>query len=82
MVFLERIFEKFDFEKKSADNKKAWKITQHASSVTVAILIRLSLASFLWDIGKQCRTRSDIAECGVWSGSLLFAQRVYFLNLN
>ena len=30
MVFLEECFENFDFEKKSADDKKACKITQHA----------------------------------------------------
>ena len=37
---------------------------------------------FLWDIGKQCKTRSDAAERGVWSGSPLFAYRSFFLNLN
>ena len=26
-----------------------------------------------WDIGKQCRSRSDAAERGVWSGSSLFS---------
>ena len=25
------------------------------------------------DIGKQCRPRSDAAECGIWAGSTLFA---------
>ena len=30
------------------------------------------------DIGKQCRTRSDAAERGVWSGSALFAYKLYF----
>ena len=34
-----------------------------------AILTHISLASFLWDIGKQCRPRSDATEYGVWSGS-------------
>ena len=28
-------------------------------------LTHISLASFLWDISKQCRPRSDAAECGV-----------------
>ena len=28
MVFLKEFFQKVNFEKKSADNKKAWKITQ------------------------------------------------------
>ena len=29
------------------------------------VLSHLSIAAFLWDIGKQCRTRSDATECGV-----------------
>ena len=33
----------------------------------------ISLASHFWDIGKQCRPRSDAAERGVWSGYSLFA---------
>ena len=33
----------------------------------------ISLESFLWDIDKQYKTRS---EC--WSGSALFAYRIYF----
>ena len=24
-------------------------------------------------LSKQCRPRSDAAECGIWSGSILFA---------
>ena len=28
-------------------------------------LTHISLGSFLWDIGKQCKTRSDAAKCGV-----------------
>ena len=28
-------------------------------------LTQISLASFLWDIGKQCKTRSDAAKRGV-----------------
>ena len=39
------------------------------------ILTHLSLSIFLWDIDKQCRSRSDVAEHGVWSGSPLFAYR-------
>ena len=27
------------------------------------LLTHISLASFLWDIGKQCRPRSDAVEC-------------------
>ena len=37
-----------------------------------------TLASFLWDIGRQWKTRSDAAECSVWSGFLLFAFKMYF----
>ena len=33
----------------------------------------LSLASFLWDIGKQHSPRCDAAERGVPSGAILFA---------
>ena len=29
----------------------------------VLSLTHVSLASILWDIGKQCRTREDAAEC-------------------
>ena len=31
-------------------------------------LTHISLASFLWDIDKQCRPRSEATECGVLSG--------------
>ena len=34
----------------------------------------LSLVSFLWDIGKQFKTRSGAAKCCVWSDSQLFAE--------
>ena len=27
----------------------------------------------IWDIGEQCRLRSDTTECGIWSESALFA---------
>ena len=36
-------------------------------------LTHLSLASLLWDIGKQNSPRCDAAECGVPSGAILFA---------
>ena len=36
-------------------------------------LTRLSLASLLWDIGKQNSPRCDAAERGVPSGAILFA---------
>ena len=38
-------------------------------------LTHLSLASLLWDIGKQNSPRCDAAERGVPSGAILFAQR-------
>ena len=43
------------------------------SLITWLILTHISLASHFWDIGKQCRPRSDAAERSVWSGSTLFA---------
>ena len=36
-------------------------------------LAHLSLASLLWDIGKQNSPRCDAAERGVPSGAILFA---------
>ena len=36
-------------------------------------LTRISLASFLSDLGKQHSPRCDAAECGVPSGAMLFA---------
>ena len=38
----------------------------------------IGLASFLRDIGKQCRPSSDDAERVVWSGSSLFANRMFY----
>ena len=37
------------------------------------VLIHISLASFLWNIGKQNNPRSDAAFCGVPSDDILFA---------
>ena len=39
----------------------------------MVLLTHVGLASFLWDMSKQLKTRSDAAERGVWSGSPLFA---------
>ena len=44
-------------------------------------LTHISLTSFLWGIGKQCRTRWDPAERGIWSGSPSFAYRMFYKNL-
>ena len=38
MVLLKEFFEKVDFEKKSADNKKAWKITQEGKELICSYL--------------------------------------------
>ena len=37
------------------------------------VLTHLSLASLLWDIGKQNSPRWDVTERGVPSGAILFA---------
>ena len=46
------------------------------------ILTHLSLASLLWDIGKQHSPRCDAAERGVPSGAILFAYRNFIKKLN
>ena len=45
-------------------------------------LTHLSLASFLWDIGKQNSPRCDAAERGVPSGAILFASRNFIEKLD
>ena len=40
-----------------------------------SVLTHISLASLLWDIGKQYSPRYDAAQRGVPSGAILFAQR-------
>ena len=40
----------------------------------VHVICYLSLASLLWDIGKQNSPRCNAAERGVPSGAILFAQ--------
>ena len=42
----------------------------------------ISLASLLWDIGKQCRPRPDAALSGVWSRSSLFAYKNFNYKYN
>ena len=44
-------------------------------------LTHLSLASLLWDIGKQNSPRCDAAERGVSSGAILFAWRIFIEKL-
>ena len=43
-------------------------------------LIHLSLATYLWDIRKQCRPKAGAAECNVCSGSTLFAYSMLCKN--
>ena len=45
-------------------------------------LTHLSLASLLWDTGKQNNPRCDAAERGVPSGAILFAYRNFIEKLN
>ena len=52
--------------------------TLNTSCIKCSDLTHLSLASFLSDIGKQYRPRSDAAERGIWSGSPLFAYRMLY----
>ena len=40
-------------------------------------LTHISLASFVWDIGKQNSPRCDAAKCGVPSGAILFADMIF-----
>ena len=52
------------------------------SDRTASPFTQISLASFVYDIGKQCIPRSDATESGVWSGSPLFTYRLSYKNLN
>ena len=45
-------------------------------------LTHLSLTSLLWDIGKKNSPRCDAAECGVPSGAILFANRIFIEKSN
>ena len=48
----------------------------------ILTLTHLSLASLLWDIGKQKSPRCDAAERGVPSGAILFAQSNFIEKWN
>ena len=50
-------------------------LCNRAKGIMPKKLTHLSLASHLWDIGKQHSPRCDAAECGVPSGAILFAWR-------
>ena len=54
-------------------NKISWSYYLMNLICPVVKLTHSSLASYKRDIGKQCISRSDAAERGVWSGSTLFA---------
>ena len=49
----------------------------HLNTAWFLTLTHLSLASLLWDIGKQNSPRCDAAERGVPSGAILFAWRKF-----
>ena len=55
------------------------RLQDHCSS---GCLTHLSLASFLWDIGKEHCPRCDTAERGVPSGAILFAYRNFIEKWN
>ena len=44
---------------------------------TLRALSHISLASVLWDIGKQNSPRCDDTKRGVPSGAILFADRIF-----
>ena len=43
--------------------------------------IHVSLASFLWDIGKQYSPICDAEKCGVPSEAILFAHKKFIENI-
>ena len=53
-------------------------ITASDKQVHAMILTHSCLVSHFWDLGKQCRPRSDVAEGGVGTGSTLFAYRNFY----
>ena len=53
----------------------------HSYLVDLFDLTPISLASFLWDIGKQYSPRCDAADCGVPSGAILFAKRIFIKKI-
>ena len=48
-----------------------------ADEYTHAAVTNISLASFLWDIGKQNGPRCDAAKRGVHSGAILFTYMIF-----
>ena len=58
-----------------------WVYGTHGSAWVSPCLIRdlthISLASFLWDIGKQNSPRCNAANVGMPSGAILFAYTIF-----
>ena len=74
----------FCFSESTPEGRRVTKLDQillNGNNITMVMfflifliyLIHLSLASLLWDIGKQNSPRCDAAECGIPSGAFLFA---------
>ena len=42
----------------------------------------IGVVVFFYYLGKDCRSRIDVAECGIWSGSTLFAYENFYLKQN
>ena len=55
------------------DEGKSREKKEEISHTKTDTITHLSLASLLWDIGKQNSPRCDAAERGVPSGTVLFA---------
>ena len=47
----------------------------------ITLLTQLSLASFLWDIGKQYSHRCDASQWGIPSMAILLDKRIFIKNL-
>ena len=73
-----------------SDNKKPMRPEQNPTDSPMVLerskernlLTHLSLASLLWDIGKQHSPRCDAAERGVPPATILFAKRIFIEKLN
>ena len=51
------------------------------ASVCKGVLTHISLASFLWDIGKHNNPRCDAAKRGIPSGAILFAYTIFIKKI-
>ena len=81
---------KFDRNEDADDANRPYDAFVSYSSKDAGIVVReilprlthLSLASLLWDIGKQYSPRCDAEERGVPSGAILFAYRNFIEKWN